>query len=153
MKNNLFFEEISRANHSIFEGEPDMSVEELRNVLLRVVLDGEFSHLLRTNPEEALKDYTLTDDEKAMLTNPTIDLLDKVRPAFVLPPIKLPVFLPITLAFPAATAMTEADKEKLAQLVRDIRNSVGRERFDMIMDLVRQIQPEDQTHNEPPEHE
>lgn len=135
-----------------------MSAEELRNVLLRVVLDGEFSHLLRTNPEEALKDYTLADDEKAMLTNPTIDLLDKVRPAFVWPNIAITIHLgpPLRPPLPGLSVtatVTEADKEKLAQLARDIRTSVGRERFNMIMDLVRQVQLEDQTHSEPPEHE
>src|SRR6266446_338540 len=51
---------------------------------------------------------------------------------------------------PDITMMTEADKEKVTQLVRDIRNSVGPERFDKIMQLVQQVQLENQIQREPP---
>lgn len=125
-----------------------MSAGELRKVLLRAVLDGEFFNLLSAAPEEALKDYTLTDDEKAMLTSPTIALLDKTRVAGDLSPYWVWFFIMPAVTDAVAT-LTDVDKEKVAQLVRDIRNTAGRERFDMIMDLVHRVQLEDQIPGDP----
>lgn len=132
-----------------------MSAQELRTVLLRVVLDGDFLNSLRADPEGALKDYALTDDEKATLTNPTTDLLNKLGPADIIwlpPPINingLLFFMPPPIFINGVNAMTEADKQKALQLVKGIRNSVGPERFDAIMELVRQAQLGGQASSEP----
>ena len=132
-----------------------MSAQELRKVLLRVALDGEFYNLMLVDPDKALQGYNLTDDEKKVLSKPNMELLNKFANAenFLGISITLPhnyhfiAFAPVTVSMPDLTMMTEADKEKVTQLVRDIRNSIGPERFDKIMQLVQQVQ------GEPPAHE
>lgn len=125
-----------------------MSAQELRKVLLRIALDGEFYNRMLVVPDEAIKDYELTDDEKKILTKPNIELLNKVGTADWFPPtfnVVIFAFIPVVVSEPSLMEVAAADKEKVTQLVRDIRNSVGPKRFDKIMQLVQQVQLEDQT--------
>ncbi len=96
----------------------------------------------------------MTDDEKKVLTKPNIELLNKFGAASDWrPPPSWVIVWAVIPVIPDITMMTEADKEKVTQLVRDIRNSVGPERFDKIMQLVQQVQLENQIQREPPAHE
>jgi len=126
-----------------------MSVQELRNVFLRIALHEDFYNQMLVNPSEALKDYELTDEEKNILTKPKIESLNKFAPAggwfnisLSFPPNWGPPFVTIIPIVSGITTMPEADKEKFKQSVRDIRNSVGPERFDKIMQLIQQVQTE-----------
>ena len=43
-----------------------MSAENVRTVLFRTLTDSDFHNLMLVNPDEALKDYDLTNDERGL---------------------------------------------------------------------------------------
>jgi hypothetical protein len=52
---------------------------QVREVLRRVLVDDDFLHEMLSNPEQALQDYDLTDEERSILVNPERDLLELMR--------------------------------------------------------------------------
>jgi hypothetical protein len=52
---------------------------QVREVLSRVLTDDAFLDQMLTNPEQALRPYDLTDEERSILASPNRDLLELVR--------------------------------------------------------------------------
>jgi hypothetical protein len=52
---------------------------QVREVLRRVLVDDDFLHEMLSNPEQALRDYDLTDEERSILVNPERDLQELMR--------------------------------------------------------------------------
>ena len=52
---------------------------QVREVLNRVLTDDAFLDQMLTNPEQALRPYDLTDEERSILAGPHRDLLDLMR--------------------------------------------------------------------------
>jgi len=54
-----------------------MSQEMVNNIIGKAATDGDFRKLLNENPEEAFKDYELSDEEKDSLKKMDFESLDK----------------------------------------------------------------------------
>jgi hypothetical protein len=52
---------------------------QVREVLRRVLEDDDFLNKMLIDPEQALRDYDLTGEERSVLTNPQRDLVDLMR--------------------------------------------------------------------------
>lgn len=58
-----------------------MSLEDVKQVIGRAVLDAEFRNQLFSDPENSLEDYDLTDEERAGLKNIERDKFDAMASA------------------------------------------------------------------------
>lgn len=124
-----------------------MSAEDVRAALLRVLFDGEFHNLMLVNPEAALKDYNLTDDEKQILSTPNADFYKILGGPQAFTWLFILAVRPVNPS--PDTPLTAIDEERVAHMVRNIRSSVGHERFNMIIQLVNQTQLGHQMRSEP----
>ena len=127
-----------------------MSAENVRTVLFRTLTDSDFYNLMLANPDEALEDYDLTNDERRILTTPDKDfykIFEGAKTSSNWFPLGL---LPGPII---SSPSLKEDDEKIVQLVNSIQNAVGQERFAKIMQLVQQMQEPNQAKSDPPQNE
>ena len=113
-----------------------MSAENVRTVLFRTLTDSDFHNLMLVNPDEALKDYDLTNDERRILAVPDKDLYKILGGAestiiWLIPPRLFDQVTP--------SPLLKEEDEKIVQLINSIQNAVGQERFEGIMQLIQKI--------------
>jgi hypothetical protein len=125
-----------------------MSAENVRAVLFRTLTDSDFHNLMLINPDEALKGYDLTNDERRILTAPDKNLYKILGGAQ--PSTLLAGFL---IFFEATRPSLALEDEKIAQLVNSIQNAVGQERLTKIMQLVQNMQEPNQAKGDVPQNE
>ena len=53
--------------------------QDVQRVLSRALVDDQFLNQMKTDPAAALRDFDLTDNERAVLTNPDRDLIELMR--------------------------------------------------------------------------
>jgi hypothetical protein len=146
-----------------------MPKEDVRQVLLRILFDGEFHHLVVTDPDKALATYNLTDEERAELKNPgraffaLLSLLSlssvggiRFRDGGVPPPVTTTTVNVTTVntttintttvsTISTVTANTWSNpynfvvNDALRLLGTTIRNSDDQKRFNLILDLLRMM--------------
>ena|SRR5579864_2042945 len=129
-----------------------MSTENVRAVLFRTLIDSDFHNLMLTNPDEALKGYDLTNDERRILITPDKDLYKIIEGAGADWTIGTNWGLFQAIPVTPSPALKE-DDQKVAQLVNSIQNAVGQERFSSIMQLVQRMQEPKQIRSDPPQNE
>lgn len=133
-----------------------MSSTVVREVLLRALFDYGFNNKLVTDPDDALREYDLTDDEKAAIKAPTAQLYALVEPelnadqvaaqlaATTTQPVTVVVTIVIVVAIVVFVAATTPDlqalqagrREKYQPLLASIRKASGAERFDLVRTLI-----------------
>ncbi len=129
-----------------------MSAENVRAVLFRILTDSDFYNLMLVNPEEALKGYDLTNDERRILAASGKDLYKTLGGAETASFDISLFFLGIPTLAPSSPLLKEND-EKFVQLVNSIQNAVGQERFANIMQLVEKMQENQKIESDPPQND
>jgi len=138
-----------------------MPASDVRSVMLRTMFDQDFHQKMLTSPDTALADYNLTDQEKAILKNPTAELYRFVSPATdavaargILSsdaaPSPVTVTVIIVVAIVVFAVVTGGGSgggihimsQKYAPLVDAIGNAQGKARYDLIKTLVNELTKE-----------
>jgi hypothetical protein len=139
----------------------------VRNILLRTLFDSDFHSLLLANPERAIKDYDLTENERQLLIKPTTELYRYVSPIPDLasgkklfgdggtPPtttttttntvvavIVVVAIVVFVTAIVANKSQEVLDLERFHPLINAIKNSSGSTRFDLVRTLINEITKE-----------
>lgn len=132
------------------ETNENQEINNVRNILLRALFDPDFHNLLVTEPEHALKDYQLSDEERNILLQPSADIYRFVNPGRSLPgsfnaPAPTTIIIVIIVAIIITTVITPSrnsvvsEFEKFNPLIKAIQTSSGAERYDLVRTLINEI--------------
>ena len=135
-----------------------MSSTNVRNILLRALFEPDFHNRLLTEPDKALKEYSLTDKEAEVLKNPGRELYQFLAPSpaessvlpvrFDQPPtttttttIAVIVVVAITVFVTAVAGISaqQASLEMYRPLLNAIRSSSGPGRMDLVKTLINEL--------------
>lgn len=131
----------------------------VRDVLLRALFEPQFHTLLSTDPDSALAEYSLSDDEKAALKSPGPNLYKYLAPeaskgkSLLMvsplndpppppPPTSVVVVIVVAITvFVVAVANDIRDKsmDKFSPLLKAIGESSGVARMDLVKTLINEL--------------
>lgn len=142
-----------------------MASSDVRNIMLRALFEPDFHNQLVTDPERALTEYPLSDEERRALTNPGKEIYGLLTPASERTPalrlfgnqapttttvtntttITVYIVVAITVFVTAIAALPSSqrpDLEAYRPLIDSIRNSSGAARMDLVKTLVNELTKE-----------
>jgi hypothetical protein len=128
--------------------------QDVQRVLSRALVDDEFLNQMQTDPGAALREFDLTDNERAVLTNPNRDLIELMRiggsstqPGFniditVIIDLTIDLSLDLTLDFTDVTLEAQLGKQRaqidaLAEAALQARS--GADRLDSLQRLLENV--------------
>ena len=128
--------------------------QDVQRVLSRALVDDEFLNQMQTDPGAALREFDLTDNERAVLTNPNRDLIELMRiggsstqPGFniditVIIDLTIDLSLDLTLDFTDVTLEAQLGKQRaqidaLAEAALQARS--GADRLDSLQRLLESV--------------